>query len=164
MKSWNACSAEADWRRRKPGQPFFGVFTIFDTHQSHRSVNSFESFEKEIGSKLTAAERHDPAKAPVPPYYPDTPLVRRTLARSYDCVTSMDKGVGRILRQLEEDGLADDTIVLFCADGGAGMPRGKRTHYNFGLRVPLVIRFPKKFRHLAPVAAGQATDRLVSYR
>ena len=162
-ESWDRCDSQAHWRQRRPGQPFFSVFNIMDTHQSRSNVWSFEQFEKEIGSKLAPAERHDPAKAIVPPYYPDTPLVRRTLARCYDCITAMDKEAGRLLAQLDEDGLADDTIVFFYGDGGVGMPRGKRTNYDTGLRVPLIIRFPEKFRNLAPLPAGAMSDRLVSF-
>ena len=162
-EAWDRCSATAHWRQRRPGQPFFSVFNIMDTHQSRSNVWSFEQFEKEIGSKLSTAQRHDPAKAPVPPYYPDTPLVRRTVARYYDCITAMDKEVGRLLQQLDEDGLAGETIVFFYGDGGMGMPRGKRTNYDTGLRVPLIIRFPEKLRHLAPAVPGQAIDRLVSF-
>jgi hypothetical protein len=61
------------------------------------------------------------------------------------------------------DGLAEDTIVFFFSDHGMGMPRGKRCLYDSGLRVPLVVRFPAKWSHLAPAAAGASTDRLVSF-
>ena len=160
--SWDRCDATAHWRQRKAGQPFFSVFNILDTHQWRRNVETFEWFEEHIGSKLAAAQRHDPAKARVPPYYPDTPLVRRTLARTADCVTSMDKRVAELLKELDNS-LAGDTIVFFYADEGAGIPHGKRTNYDSGLRVPLLIRFPDKFRQLAPAAAGAATDRMVSF-
>lgn len=161
--SWDACSGKAHWRTRRSGQPFFAVFNLMVSHQSRASVWSFEQFEEMISKVLTPDERHDPARAPVPPYYPDTPTVRRTLARYYDCVTAMDKEVGRILAELDADGLAEDTIVFFYGDNGMGLPRGKRTLYDTGLHEPLIVRFPKKFQHLAPAAAGQAVDRLVSF-
>jgi N-sulfoglucosamine sulfohydrolase len=163
QRAWDRCDDKAHWRLRKPGQSFFSVFNIMDTHQSRRNVWSFEQFEKEIGSKLSAPQRHDPAKVLVPPFLPDTPLVHRTLARGYDCETSMDQEVGRLLKQLDEDGLADNTIVFFYGDGGVGMPRGKRTLYDSGLQVPLILRFPAKFGRWAPAAAGQTTGRLVSF-
>ena len=162
-ESWDRCDLKAHWRQRRPGQPFFSVFNLNETHQSYRNTAAFELIEKVITSKLSAAERHDPAKAPVPPYYADTPLVRRTLARCADCITFMDKEVADLLKELDDDGLANDTIVFFYADGGMGNPRGKRTNYDAGLRVPLLIRCPEKFRHLAPAKAGQTMDRLVSF-
>ena len=161
--SWDESSGRAHWRKRPAGQPFFSVFNLMVSHQSRASVWSFEQFEAMISKVLTPAERHDPDRAPVPPYYPDTPTVRRTLARYYDCVTAMDKEVGRILDELAADGLAEDTVVFFYGDNGRGLPRGKRTLYDTGLHEPFIIRFPQKYQHLAPAAPGQTTDRLVSF-
>lgn len=161
--SWDECSSRAHWRKRPPGQPFFSVFNLMVSHQSRASVWPWTQFEAMAAKALPPAERHDPGRAPVPPYYPDTPLVRRTLARYYDCVTAMDKEVGRILEELAADGLAEDTIVFFYGDNGRGLPRGKRTLYDTGLHEPLLIHFPKKYQHLAPAAPGQTIDRLVSF-
>ena len=158
--SWDDCSAKAHWRSRPPGRPFFSVFNAMETHQSR----TFESFIPELEKRLKPDERHDPAKAPLPPYYPDTPTARATVARCYDWITIMDRDhVGRLLRELEEDGLADDTVVFFYSDGGRGMPRGKRTLYDSGLRVPLLVRFPPKYRSWAPAGPGGTCDRLVSF-
>jgi len=66
----------------------------------------------------------------------------------------MDHNVGNILVELEQDGLADDTIVFFFSDHWAGLPRHKRMLYDSGMRVPLMIRFPEKFKHLAPAPGG----------
>ena len=122
-----------------------------------------EQFVREVQSQLAGQEIHDPAKAPLPPYYPDTPIVRRTLARFYDCVTAMDKQVGEILRQLKQDGLEENTIVFFFSDHGSGMPRHKRVLLDSGIHVPLLIRFPEKYRHLATADPGETNDRLVSF-
>jgi arylsulfatase A-like enzyme/dienelactone hydrolase len=164
-ESWDISSETAHWRDagRRPGQPFFAVFNDMTTHQSRTMSWPWQSFEKHVQSKLRPEEIHDPALARVPPYYPDTETVRRTLARYADCVALMDRNVGRILAELEQDGLADDTIVFFFSDHGAGLPRHKRLLYDSGMRVPLLVRFPPKYRHLAPVSPGEATDRLVSF-
>jgi N-sulfoglucosamine sulfohydrolase len=160
---WNESSAKSHWRNRSAGQSFFSVFNLMETHQGHTSASPFDDFEKFISARLKAGERHDPAKVVVPPYYPDTPTVRRTLARYYDCITAMDKQVGRILKELEEDGLAEETIVFFFSDHGAGLPRGKRTLYDSGTRVPMLVRFPEQYKHLQPAAPGQTIDQLVSF-
>ncbi|GAB4247251.1 MAG: sulfatase-like hydrolase/transferase [Acidobacteriota bacterium] len=162
-ESWDDCRSGADWRGRKPGQPFFSVINLMTTHQSRTSVWSFEQFEREIGGRLRPEERHDPTRAPLPPYYPDTELARRTWARYHDCITLLDRQVGEILDRLQADGLADDTIVFFFGDHGMGMPRGKRVLHDAGLQVPLLIRFPEKWRHLAPADPGTRVDRLVSF-
>jgi len=161
--NWDQNSAKAHWRQRKGTQPFFSIFNLVSSHQSRTSVYTFDKFEKEIGSKLSPELRHDPAKAPIWPYYPDTPLVRRTVARYYDCITFMDRQVGDLLQQLEDDGLADDTIVFFYSDHGMGMPRGKRLLHDSGMHIPMMIRFPEKWKHLAPAQPGKTTDRLVSF-
>jgi len=161
--SWDDSSEQAHWRNRSSNQPFFSVFNIMTSHQSRTMVWPYEQFQEEVQSRLTADEVSDPNKVPLPPYYPDTPLVRKTVARYYDCITAMDKEVGELLGQLDADGLADETIVFFYSDHGSGMPRHKRALFDSGMRVPLLIRFPEKFRHLAPTTPGEWTDRLVSF-
>jgi hypothetical protein len=93
----------------------------------------------------------------LPPYYPDTPLVRKDWAQYYDVITLMDKQVGEVLKQLEDDGLAEDTIVWFWGDHGRGLPRGKRWIYDSGLRIPLIIHVPEKWRGLAMPGNPEAT-------
>ncbi len=161
--SWNESSETAHWRNRTQDEPFFAIFNLMTTHQSRSMVWSYEQFQSDVQSRLTSDEIHDPSLTPLPPYYPDTPLIRKTVARYYDCVTVMDKEVGQILGQLDQDGLADDTIVFFYSDHGSGMPRHKRALLDSGMQVPLLIRFPAKYQHLAPGEPGSTTDRLVSF-
>ena len=162
--SWDESSNTAHWRKRsEAGAPFFSVFNLMTSHQSRSMVWTQGRFRSEIQSKLSQDEIHDPDQAPLPPYYPDTMVTRQTVARFYDCVTAMDKEVGTILGQLEEDGLAESTIVFFFSDHGSGMPRHKRQLHDSGMHVPLLIRFPEKFAHLAPSPSGHVDDRLVSF-
>lgn len=149
---WNESSRQAHWRKRTAGQPFFAVF------------NSEKSHESRIRSRPHTPV-HDPAKAPVPAYHPDTPETRRDWAQYYDKVTEADADAGSILAQLEADGLAENTIVFYFGDHGSGMPRSKRWCYNSGLQIPLVVHIPEKFRHLRPMEyqAGGKSDRLVSF-
>ena len=162
--SWDENSDTAHWRNRKDkDQPFFCIFNLMTSHQSRTMVWPHEKFLKDVQSKLTESEIHDPAKAVLPAYYPDTPVVRKTVARFYDCVTVMDMQVGAILKQLEDDGLSEDTIVFFYSDHGSGMPRHKRALLDSGMHVPLIVRFPTKFQDLAPGKPGTKTDRLVSF-
>ncbi|MBT7649414.1 MAG: sulfatase-like hydrolase/transferase [Opitutae bacterium] len=162
--SWNENSGSAHWRKREDKKkPFFSVFNLMTSHQSRSMVWSYERFEKEIQSKLNSDQIHDPVKVIIPPYYPDTPVVRKTVARFHDCVTAMDKEVGEILRQLEQDGLAENTIVFFFSDHGSGMPRHKRALLDSGMHVPLLIRVPEKWKKFAPDQAGSTTDRMVAF-
>jgi hypothetical protein len=128
------------------------------THQTRISFldTAFPELDGYLG-------QHDPALAPLPPYYPDAPEVRQTVARYYDAITAMDANVGRLLAELEQDGVADNTIVFFYGDHGMGLPRGKRTLYDSGLKVPLIAYFPPKWEHLAPAPRGATDDRVVSF-
>ena len=153
-KSWNESSSTAHWRKRSEEKmPFFSVFNLMTSHQSRSMVWSHEKFKNEIQSKLREDQIHHPHKIKIPPYYPDTPIVRKTVARFHDCVTAMDREVGEILEQLKEDGLAENTIVFFFSDHGSGMPRHKRALLDSGMHVPLLVRFPKKMAASCPIAA-----------
>ncbi|MBI5686808.1 MAG: sulfatase [Verrucomicrobia bacterium] len=148
--AWDECSRKGHWRNRKPGQPFFAVFNHEVCHEGQIRVP--EAQYQENTARLTPAQRHDPAKAPVPPFHPDTPEVRRDWARYYDNITAMDYQIADKLKELEDAGLAEDTIVFFFGDNGTGLPGMKKWIWEGGIHVPLMVRFPKKWQHLAPAA------------
>lgn len=153
--AWDESNNSAHWRNRPDkNQPFFAVFDIATTHEEQLRISPDE-FSNVIRS-LTPEERHDPAKATLPPYYPDTPIVRNDWARYYDLMTRMDKQVAAILKDLADDGLAESTIVFFWGDYGRGFPRAKRWCYDSGLKVPLLVRWPG---NLTP---GSVREELVS--
>ncbi|MGB2713177.1 MAG: sulfatase-like hydrolase/transferase [Vicinamibacterales bacterium] len=149
---WDDIGPQAHWRNRQDkNQPFFSVFNIEVTHESQ----IFPTSPARKGKPLVS----DPSEVPLPPYYPDTPLVRREMARVYDNIADMDSRVGELLRQLDEDGLTDNTIVFYWSDHGDGVPRSKRSLYDSGLHVPLMIRWPKN----PAVVPGSVNDQLVSF-
>ncbi len=151
---WDESSGKAHWKKRAAGQPFFAVF------------NSTISHESQIRNAIPDENRiHDPAKVRIPAYHPDTPEVRKDWAQYYDRLTMMDSELGGRLREIEEAGLAEETIIFYWADHGSGMPRNKRWPYDSGLRVPLIAHFPKKWEHLAPdgYTSGGTSDRLVAF-
>lgn len=145
--AWDESSDQATYKNRKPGQPFFAVFNIFTTHESSIFGNQPDL-------------KHDPEKVPIPPYLPKTTEMKHDWALYYDKVELMDKRVGELLQELEESGQADNTIVFYYADNGGVLGRSKRFIYESGLHVPLIIRFPEKYKHLSP---GTRTDQLVTF-
>jgi len=149
---WDESSGKAHWKNRTSGQPFFAVFNLGISHESQIR-------------KRPHTLVHDPAKARVPAYHPDTPEVRHDWAQYYDNVTTMDSQAEKLLKEIDNAGLSDDTLVFFYGDNGSGMPRSKRWPYDSGLHVPLLVHVPKKFQHLAPkeYAPGGASERLVSF-
>jgi N-sulfoglucosamine sulfohydrolase len=148
--AWDESSRQAHYKNRAEGQPFFAVFNFNKSHESsiHKSSDSL---------------RHDPGRVKLPPYHPDTPEMRHDWAQYYDKIEEMDALVGGVLRELEEAGLADETIVAYYSDHGGVLARSKRFVYESGTHVPMIWRFPKKYQHLAPGSPGDKTDRLVSF-
>jgi len=140
---WDESSKNAHYKNRPDkNQPFFAVFNYTGTHESQNW---------DISDVKT-----DPNQIKVPPYYPDTEIVRRNLAKMYDNTARLDSVVGRLLNELEKEGLADNTIVFFWGDHGDGLPRAKRWLYDSGLNIPLIIRFPDKRN------AGSVNNDLIS--
>lgn len=130
---WDEVSTKAHWRNRpqtNPEQPFFAVFNSVITHES------------QVWARASRPLRVDPATITVPPIYPDTKTVRQDMARFYTNISEMDDVVGELLKQLEDDGLLDKTIIFFWSDHGDGLPFVKREVTDRGLRVPLIVRFP----------------------
>ncbi len=155
VTAWDEVSTKAHWRGRPdPKQPFFSVFNLTVSHES-RIRTPPEDFAKDT-ARLRPEDRHDPAIAVLPPYYPDTPVVRADWARYHDLITAMDLQAADLLKQLEDDGLADSTVVFFWSDHGRGLPRGKRWLYDSGIRIPLLVRWPGK------LPAGTVRDDLIS--
>ncbi len=145
VTAWDESSNKAHWRNRKQGQPFFAVFNYTVTHESG-------VFGKGRSPKVV-----DPHDVPLPPYYPDTQVIRTDLAKHYDNIIALDKQIGDLLKQLKEDDLMEETIIFFFSDHGDGLPRSKRWVYDSGTHVPLIIRHPYKEE------AGKKTDRLVNF-
>ena len=140
----DAFDSTQNWLNNPPRQPFFAYINYTESHES-RIRQPRDEFEK-VTSVLKPKQRHDPAKAKLPPYYPDTPRVRQDWASYYDLGSVVDQRVGNVLRKLEEHGLAENTVVFFFGDHGRGLPRGKRWIYDSGIRVPLIIRWPGKIQ------------------
>ena len=180
VTAWDESSKYAHWRNRGKNQPFFSVFNFTETHESglfepygfrqietrhYRSGDRTYKW-KQNGlpeSKNRMAEEENPVhiskdtKFKVPPYLPDNKVTQRDLWKLYNNIAEMDKQVGAVLKQLEDDGLLENTIIVFYGDHGGPLPREKRLIYDSGLNTPMIIRFPKK------INAGSKFTNLVSF-
>ena len=153
-KVWDESSRNAHWKNRPEGKPFFSIFNLTISHES------------QIRNRISPSNKiHDPNKARIPAYHPDTPEVRKDWAQYYDRITMMDKLVGNTLKEIKDAGLAEDTIIFYYGDHGSGMPRNKRWPYFSGLNVPFIVHVPEKYKHLAPTdyKAGGTSDRLIGF-
>ena len=153
-QSNDALLAQADEK------PFFAVYSLGESHASVFKLTP-EQAREQRSSLLKDEELHDPANAPLPVFMPDTPLARERTALFYDGLMQVDRHVGEVIETLVSTGVLDNTIVFFWSDHGTGFPRGKTHVYDDGLRVPLIIRFPDKYQHLAPGPPGTVVDDLV---
>lgn len=146
---WNFAYAgkafdSANWTDLKGHQPFYAQINFHETHR-----------------KFNGEKKADPAKVELPPYYPDHPAARRDWADYLDAASELDNKAGKILRQLEADGLADNTVVIFFGDNGQAHVRGKQFCYESGLHVPLIIRWPKDFPAPPQFKPGTVNTQLI---
>jgi len=150
---WDESSRRATWRNRPTREtPFFHMQSFGMSHESSLHFKAAEF--KRSPSKPKSGEVF------VAPYHPDTPLFRFTYARYHDRMAAIDQAIGKIVSQLKEDGLLDDTFIFYFGDHGGVLPRSKGYLYESGLHVPLVVRVPKNFRELSP---GSRTKGFVSF-
>jgi N-sulfoglucosamine sulfohydrolase len=129
-------------RRRPKNKPFFLWFAALDPHRDY------------VENIIPKPNR--PADVIVPPYLPDMPEVRKELAFYYDEITRLDNYVGKVMAELEQQGVAENTLVLFMSDNGRPFPRAKTTLYESGIKTPLIVRWPRK------IGRGGVADGLVS--
>lgn len=156
---WHASSNKAHYKNRPEGAPFFAVFNTTLSHEGQTTDGAYFKRRKQLPKERIVP----PGKVILPPYHPDTPVIRENWSRYFDNLWLMDKEVGRRLRELEESGEAENTIVFYYADHGGALPRGKRNIHDSGTRVPLIIRFPEKWKHLAPAKPGEWVDNPVAF-
>ncbi|CAM4221218.1 sulfatase [Zobellia nedashkovskayae] len=156
--AWDESSPYAHWRNRGENQPFFSVFNFNQTHESglfepygfknsetrhyHAGDRNYTWDKGNLTEQETPVHLSKDTEFFIPPYLPDTPIVRRDMWKVYNNIAEMDKQVGAVLKQLEEDGLLENTIVFFYGDHGGPLPREKRLIYDSGLNTPMIIRFP----------------------
>lgn len=129
-----------DFSRERPkDKPFF--LSVGFT-ESHRPFDSYPDVGKCAFPKNAIDDPHDPEKVVVPSFLPDAPEVRQELALYYDQIAVLDNKVGKILQWLEDEGLADNTLVLFFSDQGMPFPRCKTSLYDSGIGTALIARLP----------------------
>ncbi|MFB0613609.1 sulfatase family protein [Aurantiacibacter poecillastricola] len=163
---WDDSDAAHPWRGRREGQPFFAMVNVMETHESWTFPLDLAPDAHPMAARLGAQLRealtgrqpvHSPSEIVVPPFLPDTPMVRAELAQMYDNIHYYEQTVARLLGELEEDGLLDETVVIVTTDHGDGIPRAKRSLYDSGLHVPLMVRWP------GGQGAGTRDGQLVSF-
>ncbi|MGW5111180.1 sulfatase-like hydrolase/transferase [Nocardia sp. NPDC004123] len=175
--TWDESSLHAHWRNRPGGAPFFAIFNPTITHESSVFLNApgldqldgrlSTPYLEELQGVHTVTSTPilggptTPDQVRIPPYYPDTPTTRSDAALYMNQINQMDQEMAARLRELDEAGLAEDTIVLYYSDHAGVLPRSKRFCYDSGLHIPLIARFGRNVADLAPAPAGSTLDEPV---
>ncbi len=116
---------------RPKDQPFFFWFAPFDAHRPWSAVDSFP-------------QPHDPGKdVTIPPPLLDTPDTRTDLAAYYNEIGRIDRYLGELQQELERQGIADNTLIIFMADNGRPFSGSKTRVYDTGMRTPFVVKWPE---------------------
>lgn len=131
---------------KKTDEPFFAQIQLVVTHRGE--------WWNDVREKSTHPV--DPSKVELPEYYADHPAIRLDWAKYLDQVEYMDNEVGMIFKELEEKGVADNTIVIFIGDNGRCNIRGKGYLHDPGLKIPYIIHYPKGLK------GGQIRNDVVS--
>lgn len=154
-RSWDRRSNMATYNdpARAPEQPFFSVFNNFRTHMTRMVTLTAEG----------RIIRIDPDSVTLPPHMPDHPDIRSDYALHLEGAEDIDRWVGLFLDDLEQRGLADNTIIFFYSDHGGCLPRGKAFPFDTGLRVPFIVYAPPRWEHLLDGQPGDVNDRLISF-
>ncbi len=157
---WDDSSKKAHWKNRTEGQPFFSVFNFYQSHEGQLHFT-----EEEMATKTKKANpiKTDVNSFKVQPNHPDTETFRYLNALYRDKMHVIDDKLGNIVSQLEKDGLLEDTFIFYYGDHGGILPGSKGYIYETGLHVPLVVRVPENFKHLAKTKIGSKVDGFVSF-
>ena len=160
-KIWDACGRKAHFQNRKNGQPFFAVFNINVCHES--SLFPDRVIKNRNNGVIPKKTRLDPKQIALPPYLPDLPEVRNDFAIYHDNLTAMDKRVGKILSDLKKEGESENTIIFYYSDHGGPTPRGKRYLTDTGVRIPMVLHVPERWKAVSHFEPGTKSDESVSF-
>jgi arylsulfatase A-like enzyme len=151
-----------DWTLLKQKQPFFcqinmpeAEYDIYDRKSAAKP--RVEWVGEQWHPQIATVDNVDP-----PPYYPDHPITRAEWARYLNSVSGMDVRCGWILKQLDQERLADNTIVVFFADNGRLEARGIHWCWDSGLHVPMVIRWPQNYPQPRHYGNGIVDNRVIS--
>ncbi|HOA51707.1 MAG TPA: sulfatase [Thermogutta sp.] len=159
-KAWGPGVLEGTGRQRNPAGPQFRNFEEFlKTVPDGRpfcfwfgSTDPHRPYEKGSG----VASGMDLNKIRVPPFLPDTPVVRSDIADYYFEVQRFDRELGEVIKLLEATGRLDNTLIIVTGDNGMPFPKAKATCYDAGTHVPLAVCWKAK------VPGGRVVDDFIS--
>jgi N-sulfoglucosamine sulfohydrolase len=151
-----------NWAELKKKQPFFAMINLPEVEYDIYDRKTAQKKRVEWVGEKEHPRIAKPDDVTPPPYFPDHPIAREEWARYLNSVSGLDRRVGIILDALKSDGLEDDTLVIFFADNGRLDVRGIHWCYDSGLRVPMIIRWPRNFPAPENCRPGGVNEQVVS--
>lgn len=145
LTAWDEQGSKAHWKNRPKEMPFFSIFNLNVTHES------------QIWARTNKPLQVRPEEVPVPPYFPDDPVIRHDIAVMYSNIFEMDKQFQALLNELKASGEWENTIIIWFSDNGGPLPREKRAIYESGMLVPFMVRFPNGYR------AGEVEEQMYMF-
>ena len=136
--------ANQDNKFRDTGKPFALVVSMNPPHTGYELVpDKYKEIYRDVDVEIVC---NSPIIAPKGTKMGD--FYRKSVLDYYACMTGVDEQVGRIIRQLKEQGLFENTIVVFTSDHGDSMGMhehiGKNIYYEEAMRIPMMISWPEK--------------------
>ncbi len=154
--------------RENRAKPFLLLLDIGCPHPVYRNIQPYLDIIRERGVKLPEVERFEDAPAVLKAYRTAYDLEmlteedwKKIVEAYYSMVSYADEMVGRVMKAIDEEGLADNTIFIFTSDHGdfAGehgcVEKYDTMFYDCLVRTPLIIRYPGRIK------AGFSTDAMV---
>ncbi|CAL7941258.1 unnamed protein product [Xylocopa violacea] len=130
--------------------PFFLYIGFHDPHRCGHTHPEYGNFCEKFGNG-------DVGMGTIPDWYPiyyqweqvkvpyfvqNTEAARRDISAQYTTISRLDQGVGLVLKELEDAGFKDNTLVIYTSDNGIPFPNGRTNLYEPGLAEPMIIRSP----------------------
>jgi N-sulfoglucosamine sulfohydrolase len=133
-------------------EPFFLYWCSFNPHRSGQVLENHPCRPNVFGNPNypfdgDAEQIYSDDEVIVPRFLSDTPEVRAELAQYYQSISRMDRGVGRLIQILKEEGKYENTLIIYLSDNGAAFPASKTTLYDPGMRLPCIVRCPDFSSH-----------------
>lgn len=143
-----------DWSGRNPDQPFFMQVQLPGGKLRGGTEASAAKLADRAKAEYGAA--FNPQDVVLPPYYPRHPVILADWAAYLDSVRFTDAHVGKVLDRLEQEGILNETFIIFMTDHGISHARGKQFLYDEGTHIPFVVRGPG-------VGKGEVREDLIQH-
>jgi len=129
-----ASNFEAFLKARDTSKPFFFWYGCYEPHRDYVY-------------KSGQSNGLDPAKVSIPQYLPDTEEIRHDICDYLYEIEWFDQHLGKMLQLLKDSGELENTLIVVTSDNGMPFPRAKATVYEYGVHMPLAVRWGKGIKY-----------------